>query len=118
MRSKTPARVCQEVWGLLIAYNLVRLEMERVADEVGVEPTRISFAASLREIRDEWIWLEATKPGAIPLRLQKLRARIKRFILPPRRTQRAYPRAVKIKMSPYAKKRPAPVTAPATTKDG
>jgi hypothetical protein len=111
LRSKTPAGVSQEVWGLLIAYNLVRLEMERVADELGVEPTRISFAASLREIRDEWVWLEATKPGAIPLRLQKLRARIKRFILPPRRTKRAYPRAVKIKMSAYAKKRPAPASA-------
>lgn len=112
LRSKMPAGVCQEAWGLLIAYNLVRLEMERVADEVGVEPTRISFAASLREIRDEWVWLEATKPGAIPLRLQKLRARIKRFILPPRRTERAYPRAVKIKMSNYAKKRPAPTASP------
>ena len=87
------------------AYNLVRLEMERVAGEVGVEPTRISFVASLREIRDEWLWLEATKPGAIPERLKKLRARIKRFILPLRRTERAYPRAVKIKMTSYPRQR-------------
>lgn len=115
LRSKTPARVCQEAWGVLIAYNLIRLEMERVADELGIEPTRISFVASLREIRDEWVWLEATKPGAIPLRLKKLRARIKRFILPPRRTERAYPRAVKIKMSAYAKKRPAPAAPPTGT---
>lgn len=108
LRSKTPAGVCQEAWGLLIAYNLVRLEMERVANEVGVEPTRISFVAALREIRDEWLWLEATKPGAIPQRLKKLRARIKRFILPARRTERAYPRAVKIKMTAYPRKRPIP----------
>ena len=105
LRSKTPAGVCQEAWGLLIAYNLVRLEMERAARELGVEPTRISFVTSLREIRDEWLWLEATKPGAIPLRLQRLRARIKRFILPPRRTERAYPRAVKIKMTAYPRNR-------------
>ena len=111
LRSKTPARVCQEAWGLLIAYNLVRLEMERVADELGIAPTRISFVAALREIRDEWIWLEATKPGAIPQRLKKLRARIKRFILPARRTDRAYPRAVKIKMTAYPRKRrPAAAT--------
>jgi hypothetical protein len=106
LRSQIPARVCQEAWGLLIAYNLVRLEMERVAREAGVEPTRISFVAALREIRDEWLWLEATKPGAIPQRLKKLRARLKRFILPIRRTERAYPRAVKIKMTAYPRKRP------------
>lgn len=108
LRSKKPAGVCQEAWGLLIAYNLVRLEMERAAGELGVAPTRISFVASLREIRDEWLWLEATKPGAIPLRLKKLRARIKRFLLPPRRTERAYPRAVKIKMTAYPRNRRPP----------
>jgi hypothetical protein len=36
--------------GLLLAYNLVRLEMERIADETGVAPTRISFVAALRLI--------------------------------------------------------------------
>jgi hypothetical protein len=101
IRSQTPARALQEMWGVMIAYNLVRLEMERVADEIGIPPTRISFVAALREIREEWWWLEATKPGAIPNRLKKLRARLKRFVLPPRRSERAYPRAVKIKMTAY-----------------
>lgn len=31
LRSKSVDRVRQEIWGLLIAYNLIRLEMERVA---------------------------------------------------------------------------------------
>jgi hypothetical protein len=35
IRSQTPLRVCQEVWGILLAYNLVRLEIERIADEEG-----------------------------------------------------------------------------------
>ncbi|AUX45941.1 uncharacterized protein SOCE26_074430 [Sorangium cellulosum] len=43
IRSKTPAMVRQEIWGLLLAYNLVRLEIERVAAEARVPPTRISF---------------------------------------------------------------------------
>ena len=106
IRSKTREGVEQELWGLLLAYNLVRLEMERVAKSAKVEPTRISFVESLRLIRDEWAWLSVTSPGAIPQRLASMRANIKRYILPPRRPKRAYPRAVKIKMSGYNRKRP------------
>lgn len=107
IRSKTPDGVCQELWGLLLVYNLVRVEMERTAREMKVEPTRISFVESLRLIRDEWMWLSVTQsPGAIPKKLSELRANIKRYVLPPRRTKRRYPRAVKIKMSNYKRKRP------------
>lgn len=48
IRSKTPTAVTQELWGLLIAYNLVRLEMQRIAAELDVAPIRISFVAALR----------------------------------------------------------------------
>lgn len=96
----------QELWGVLLAYNLVRLEMERVAESAKVEPTRISFVESLRLIRDEWLWPSVTSPGAIPKRLATMRANMKRYILPPRRPRRSYPRAVKIKMSGYDRKRP------------
>jgi hypothetical protein len=106
LRSKSPSAVAQELWGVFLAYNLVRLEMERVADEAGVPPTRISFAAALHLIVDEWLWLTVTSPGAIPKRLKELRANLKRYILPPRRSERRYPRAVKIKMSNYPRKRP------------
>lgn len=108
LRSKSPAAVTQEIWGVLLAYNLVRLEMERVADEAGVAPTRISFVAALHLIVDEWLWLAVTSPGAIPSRLRDLRANLKRLILPPRRSERRYPRAVKIKMSNYPRKRRSP----------
>lgn len=106
IRSKTREGVEQELWGVLLAYNLVRLEMQRVAKSAKVEPTRISFVESLRLIRDEWLWLSVTSPGAIPKRLASMRANIKRYILPPRRPKRLYPRAVKIKMSNYDRKRP------------
>jgi hypothetical protein len=113
LRSKKPQGVRQEVWGVLLAYNLVRLEMERVAEEAGVPPTRISFVAALHMIRDEWMWATVTKPGAIPKHLRRLRADLRRFILPPRRTERLYPRAVKIKMSSYKRKRTSTVTVSA-----
>jgi hypothetical protein len=111
IRSKTRAGVEQELWGIVLAYNLVRLEMQRVAKSAKVEPTRISFVESLRLICDEWMWLSVTSPGAIPKRLASMRANIKRYILPPRRPKRLYPRAVKIKMSSYDRKRPAVETA-------
>jgi hypothetical protein len=108
IRSRSPESVSQELWGLLLAYNLVRLEMERIADETGVKPTRISFVAALRLVIDEWNWSTiTTSPGAIPRHLTDLRDKIRVFVLPERRSDRVQPRAVKIKMSNYARKRPA-----------
>lgn len=109
IRSQTPRGVEQELWGVALAYNLVRLEMTRIAEEAGVPPNRISFVAALRLIRDEWMWLAGSSPGAIPKHLRRLRATVARYVLPPRRRQRRAPRAVKIKMSNYPRKRPIPV---------
>lgn len=107
IRSKSPDGVAQELWGLLLAYNLVRLEMLRIAEDLRVEPTRISFVAAVRFIIQEWYWnADTPTPGAIPKRLASMRDNIRIFVLPPRRPERLYPRAVKIKMSNYARKRP------------
>ena len=110
LRSQSVDRSGQEIWGLLIAYNLIRLEMERVADEANVAPTRISFMAVYRMICDEWLWCSIASPGAIPRHLRNLRAQLKNFILPAPRPERNYPRAVKVKMSNYPRKR-RPTTA-------
>jgi hypothetical protein len=109
IRSKTPTGVRQELWGIALAYNLVRVEMERVAVEADVPPTRISFVASLHWIRDEFhtLSLRSMTPGAVPASLARLRKRLKRLVLPPRRPDRSFPRAVKVKMSNYPRKRPA-----------
>jgi hypothetical protein len=109
IRSKSPSAVAQELFGILLGYNLIRLEMERIADETGMEPLRISFVAALRFIVEEWHWSTITaSPGAIPRHLEDMRDKIRRFVLPPRRTDRGFPRAVKIKMSNYQRKRPSP----------
>jgi hypothetical protein len=101
IRSRTPTGVAQELWGVALAYNLVRLEMVRIAEEADVPPTRISFVMALRLIRDEWLWCAVAKPGAIPRHLRELRAEVLRFVLPPRRSERWYPRVVKNKYSLY-----------------
>jgi hypothetical protein len=106
IRSRSPEGVRQEIWGILLGYNLIRLEMERVAEEAGVPPCRISFVGAMRMICDEWLWCAIASPGAIPRHLRNLRASLTGLILPPRRSGRSYPRAVKIKMSSYPRKRP------------
>jgi len=108
IRSRTPAGVRQELWGIAIAYNLVRREMERVAETAGVSPTRVSFVTALSYMRDELCRLRgrALPLGTIPSRLQRLERNLKRLLLPKRRTARAFPRAVKIKMSNYPRKLP------------
>lgn len=108
IRSRTPVGVRQEIWGILTAYNLVRLEMEHAADEAEVEPSQMSFVNAVALIR--YCWLVSTTPplapGRIPERLLDLRRQLKLLVLPPRRTERRAPREVKIKMSKWKRKSP------------
>lgn len=112
LRSRSPAAVTQELWGVLLAYNLVRLEMARAADALAVAPTRLSFVGALHLIRDEWLWSTYAAPGAIPRHLARLRDALARLVLPARRSARVYPRAVKRTVSSYPRNRPPP-TEPA-----
>jgi hypothetical protein len=107
IRSRTVAGVEQELWGILLAFNLIRLEMERTADDLGVEPTKISFVSALRIVCDTWSWCALASPGALPTRLKTMRDLFSRLVLPDRRRSRRYPRAVKIKMSNFPRKRPS-----------
>jgi hypothetical protein len=47
LRSRTPQSINQELYGALIAYNLVRLEMAHAAAEAGCAPTDLSFTLAL-----------------------------------------------------------------------
>jgi hypothetical protein len=107
LRSRAPERVRQELWGLAVGYNLVRLEMESVARRAGVPPRRISYRHALMLIRNFWVTAWLASPGVLPRRLDALHGELGLLILPERRPRR-YPRAVKIKMSNYPLKRNAP----------
>ena len=105
VRSKSPRGVAQELWGLAIAYNLVRYEAERVAEQAGVPPIRISFVATLNLIESVLRSWGTDNLGRAPKRLVNLREDLAHYVLPPRRA-RSYRREVKIKMSNYPRKRP------------
>jgi hypothetical protein len=105
LRSRAPERVRQEVWGLAIAYNLVRLHMRQAAARLGIAPVRISFRGALLELRDFWMAAWVISAGTLPRALERLHYHLSRLVLPPRRPRR-YPRVVKIKMSNYPRKAP------------
>ena len=107
IRSKSPTGVAQELWGLALAYNLVRLEMACAAEIAGVPPTRMSFARCLGAIRIHLLRFAAISPAKLARTVEALHRELaESYVLPPRRTERLYPRAVKIKMSAYPRKRP------------
>ena len=106
LRSVKPEGVEQEVWGLLLLYNLVRQEMKQVAEQHEVPARRVSFVTSLHLIRGFWLTAAQTKsPGTIPQRLQDFRSTLGTLLLPERRSERRHPRHVKIKMSNYPRNR-------------
>ncbi len=73
-------------------------------------PIRVSFLATLREVVEQWHFASIASPGKIPERLSTAADRLRQFLLPPRRTERSYPRAVKIKMSNYDRKLPTTIS--------
>jgi hypothetical protein len=107
LRSHAPARVEQEVWGLLLGYNLVRFLMARAAPGAGVPPLRLSYWHTLLLLRGFWHSAWYLPPGTLPHHLETLLEQLTLLVLPPRRPRR-YPRAVKLTHSPYPRKRPRP----------
>lgn len=101
IRSKAPDRVRQEAWGLAIAYNLVRREMEQMALRWKKPPGRISFRGSLMAIRDLFMWASTASPGSLPKMVERTRLDLEHVILPERRPERRYRRQVKIAGSKY-----------------
>ena len=95
LRSGTPETVRQEIWGVLLAYNMVRLELAEVAREAGVSATDLSFTMALHYLRYEWSWMAITSPGKLPAHLQRLRNRLGEMVLPKQRRGRECPRIVK-----------------------
>ena len=66
LRSRTPQTVRQEVWGALLAYNLIRLEMAEVAWEAKVAPTELSFIRALHYLQHEWSGWPSLRRASCP----------------------------------------------------
>ena len=94
LRSRFPEGVRQELWGVLLGYNLIRLEMVHIAQEANVEPTRISFTSAICIIDMQIRGYALSGDGTIPKKLRLMREDVKHFILPKKRKHRTFSRSV------------------------
>lgn len=102
LRSKTVDGVYQEIWGTLIAYNLIRLEIAKAALMVKCEPTEVSFIRAFHLIQFELHWAAVTRSyGKLPASMKHLRERLV-SLLKDERPDRKFDRVVKAKPNRYA----------------
>ena len=66
-RSKLPEMVEQEIWGLLLAYNLIRSAMTEAASRKGIWPNQLSFSGSSSAVVAFLMTLQLTSPGKLPV---------------------------------------------------
>lgn len=104
LRSRRPDMVQQELWGILLSYNLVRYQMVQMTKKMkgNYLPYQLSFNASIGHILRLLVGLPYSSPGAIPGQLKYFYELAPSLVLPPRR-ERKYPRAVKPRPQKYAK---------------
>lgn len=104
LRSRVPERVEQEIYGFLIGYNAVRRLMADAAATADptepMSPHRISFTAALERIREAIRDMMRLPSCRLQDRYDELLEAILRNRVP-ERPGRAFPRAVRIKMSSY-----------------
>ncbi|HCE2680578.1 TPA: transposase [Vibrio parahaemolyticus] len=102
LRSKKPDMIEQELWGILLCYNLIRLGMTAAAKKLdSVWPNQLSFTSCLMAITQFFTTLPLTSPGNIPKHYDALLEQMGYFKLPPIREDRSYPRWVKPKPRKY-----------------
>lgn len=105
LRSKRPDMVRQELWAVLLAYNLIRRIMTMAATVTGIWPNQLSFSSSSMAVIQYFSSVSIMSPGNIPIHWQHLLDTLVLFKLPARREDRRYPRWVKPKPSKYPHKK-------------
>lgn len=104
LRSMTVEGTEQEIWGAMIAYNLMRVEIAKAALQAKCEPTEISFTLALLTIQNELLMSGPSMPqGKLPAMLQRMRERLV-LDLKAQRPGRKFDRAVKAVPQRYPKK--------------
>jgi len=101
LRSNQPELVRQELWGILLAYNLIRYQMVLMAKSLdGIHPNQLSFNGASMHIIHELTQLSFCTPGNIPKYTMNITKSAKQFVLPGRR-ERQYPRVLKCSKNRY-----------------
>ena len=107
LRSKDPALVRQELYGLLLAHYIVRWWMHQSACEADLDPDRLSFTHAVEVLDTACYEFALVAREELPRLQERLLADLREpaTLLPPRRL-RFYPRVVKRAYSSFHRKRP------------
>ncbi|UWZ69561.1 IS4 family transposase [Xanthomonas oryzae pv. oryzae] len=96
LRSKKIALVYQDVWGLLLAYNIIRREASQAAIAFGRTPSDVRFKPACQYIAVQLIVMATAHPiSGTGRRLSPLRSGVGRLFLD-HRPRPSRPRSVKI----------------------
>lgn len=86
LRSKTPEGVRQELYGMYLAHYAVRKLLAEAALEEALDPDRLSFSEGLFELTEMLSFALTVEPEeATTSLLKRLRHKMARHVLPPRR---------------------------------
>lgn len=95
LRSRKPAGVVQEFYGLVLAHNAVRGVMTEAAARLDVDPRRLSFTHAARVIREVAAAMRMLPAGQLPEVYDLMLREVGRGLLP-ERDGRIHPRVVKV----------------------
>lgn len=85
LRSKKPELVRQELWGVALAYNLLRFMMAQMAYSLkGVEPYQMGFKQSALYLCSHLRLLPGVSPGKLPKVMEEILSMASSFVLPGR----------------------------------
>ena len=105
LRSRKPEMVIQEVWGLLIAYNLIRIAMIDAVKDEEIRPNRLSFKLCATHVFTFLRTISILSPGKYPIHYESLMETLRLFKLPDKKVGRKYPREVRKRPSKYPVKK-------------
>ena len=104
LRGRHPDAVTQELWALLIAYQLLRTAMaDAILHRPDIDPDRTSFTTALNTARDQVIRADQIQAGTHVDLVGRIGTAILEQLLPNRRT-RTHARAIKRAISKYRAK--------------
>ena len=109
LRSNLPELIYQELWGLLLAYNLIRYKMVLMAKSLkNIFPNQLSFRDASSHIIYKLTQMPIYAPGNVPKLILDIERNAAQFKLEGKR-ERSYPRTLKVSKNryPVAKKKKA-----------
>lgn len=101
LRSNLPELIHQELWGVLLAYNLIRYKMILMAKSLNsVFPNQLSFRDASSHIIHTLTMMPIYAPGNVPRIILDIERNAAQFKLEGKR-ERSYPRCLKVSKNRY-----------------